>query len=222
MHKLEDYVDAQHGGPGKGWYRIVTNPGQAREVINAGKMAVVMGIETSRARSGARQKLGAADLRRSKASIDRQLDEVHKMGVVQMELVNKFDNALSGVAGDDGLDRLPGQHRQHARDRVALADADLPSPTTREVHDKDQDNSVAGRLGRHPGAGRAVRRGREGLRREPARRCRSTRRKHHCNTLGLTDARRATRSADMAKRHMIFDPDHMSVKARKSSLDLIE
>ena len=26
----------------------------------------------------------------------------------------------------------------------------------------------------------------------------------------------------LAKRHMIFDPDHMSVKARKSSLDLID
>jgi hypothetical protein len=47
MHLLENYVDAQHGGPGKGWYRIVTNPRQAREVINAGKMAVIMGIETS-------------------------------------------------------------------------------------------------------------------------------------------------------------------------------
>src|SRR3712207_8419446 len=33
---------------------------------------------------------------------DRQLDEVRRMGVRQMELVNKFDNALSGVAGDNG------------------------------------------------------------------------------------------------------------------------
>ena len=34
--------------------------------------------------------------------IDRQIDEVHAMGVRQMELVNKFDNALAGVAGDSG------------------------------------------------------------------------------------------------------------------------
>ena len=26
MHQLEDYIDAQYGGPGKGWYRIVTEP----------------------------------------------------------------------------------------------------------------------------------------------------------------------------------------------------
>ena len=47
MYQMQDYIDAQFGGPGKGFYRIVTNPFQARQVINAGKMAVVMGIETS-------------------------------------------------------------------------------------------------------------------------------------------------------------------------------
>ena len=44
---MQDYIDAQFGGPGKGFYRIVKNPFQARKVINAGKMAVIMGIETS-------------------------------------------------------------------------------------------------------------------------------------------------------------------------------
>ena len=47
MYQLQDYVDAQWGGPGKGWYRIVTSPWEARRVINDGKLAVVMGIETS-------------------------------------------------------------------------------------------------------------------------------------------------------------------------------
>ena len=47
MRKMERYIDAQYGGPGKGWYRIVTDPFQARRVINQGKLAVVMGIETS-------------------------------------------------------------------------------------------------------------------------------------------------------------------------------
>ena len=27
MRNFENYIDAQHGGPGKGWYRIVTTPG---------------------------------------------------------------------------------------------------------------------------------------------------------------------------------------------------
>ena len=47
MYQLQDYIDAQFGGPGKGFYRIVKSPFEAREVINQGKLAVVMGIETS-------------------------------------------------------------------------------------------------------------------------------------------------------------------------------
>ena len=100
MRLFERYIDAQYGGPGKGWYRIVTNPFQARRVINQGKLAVIMGIETS-----IPFELHDEGRRRRRATrppIDQQLAEVHKMGVRQMELVNKFDNALSGVAGDDG------------------------------------------------------------------------------------------------------------------------
>ena len=37
MHQLERYVDAQYGGPGKGWYRIVTDPYQARRVDQPGQ-----------------------------------------------------------------------------------------------------------------------------------------------------------------------------------------
>ena len=44
-HDLEAFVDAQNGGPGQGWYRIVTTPQQARQVTAAGKLAVVLGIE---------------------------------------------------------------------------------------------------------------------------------------------------------------------------------
>ena len=47
MRQMERYIDAQYGGPGRGFYRIVTDPFQARKVINGGRMAVVMGIETS-------------------------------------------------------------------------------------------------------------------------------------------------------------------------------
>jgi hypothetical protein len=51
LRELQDYVDAQYGGPGKGWLRIVYDPFQARRVINQGKLAVVMGIASSTARS---------------------------------------------------------------------------------------------------------------------------------------------------------------------------
>jgi microsomal dipeptidase-like Zn-dependent dipeptidase len=42
---MEGFVDQQAGGPGKGWYRIVTTPQQARTAIANGQLAVVLGIE---------------------------------------------------------------------------------------------------------------------------------------------------------------------------------
>ena len=47
MRELQDYVDAQAGGPGKGFFQIVTDPFEARRVINQGRMAVVLEIEIS-------------------------------------------------------------------------------------------------------------------------------------------------------------------------------
>lgn len=46
-YAMQDYVDAKWGGPGQGWYRIVTDPVQARKVMRAGKLAVVLGVETA-------------------------------------------------------------------------------------------------------------------------------------------------------------------------------
>ena len=43
LRELEEYVDAQAGGPGKGFFHIVTTPQEARETIAAGRMAVVLG-----------------------------------------------------------------------------------------------------------------------------------------------------------------------------------
>jgi hypothetical protein len=218
MRDFERYIDAQHGGPGRGWYRIVTTPEEARAAINAGKLAVVMGIETS-VPFGCTQKVGVPDMRCSKATIDRQLDEVREMGVSQMELVNKFDNALSGVAGDEGstgyLVNSANTLETGSPWRMKTCDPNDP-----EVHDKDQDNSVPVPSGDIPaqdalfGAVAAV----SGVMLPalpvyPA--------KHHCNELGLTELGEHT-IRGLADRNMLFDPDHMSVKARKDSLSLIE
>jgi hypothetical protein len=218
MRELERYIDAQNGGPGKGWYRIVTSPDQARKVINAGKLAVVMGIETS-VPFGCTQKLGVPDLKCTKATIDRQLDEVQKLGVSQMELVNKFDNALSGVAGDEGstgyLVNTANTLETGSPWRMQTC-----NPNDPEVHDKDQDNSLPLDSGSIPAQdalfGAVAKVSGVNLPAVPIYPA-----KHHCNQLGLTDLGDHT-IRGLAKRHMLFDPDHMSVKARQSSLDLIE
>lgn len=51
-HATQDRLDAEAGGPGRGFFRIVTTPAQARSVINDGKLAVVLGVEASNAWGG--------------------------------------------------------------------------------------------------------------------------------------------------------------------------
>ena len=99
IYELQNYIDAQSGGPGKGFFRIVTSPFEARRVIADGKLAVVLGIEVSELFNCTHRNYQPNC---NKEDIDRQLDEVYKLGVRDLELVNKFDNALAGVAGDSG------------------------------------------------------------------------------------------------------------------------
>ena len=47
MLGMQDYIDAQYGGRGEGWFQVVVSPSEARSVIADGKLAVVLGIEIS-------------------------------------------------------------------------------------------------------------------------------------------------------------------------------
>ena len=99
LNDLQDYIDAQSKGPGKGFFRIVKSPAEARAVINEGKLAVIMGVETSQPfdclyRDGVEQC--------SFEQIDQGLQELWDLGVRSMFLINKFDNAFGGVAMDSG------------------------------------------------------------------------------------------------------------------------
>ncbi|HSW11521.1 MAG TPA: hypothetical protein VLI06_01705 [Solimonas sp.] len=99
LKTLQDYVDAQEGGPGKGWFRIVGNPAQARQVINEGKLAVVPGLEfsnlfncTSRSVLGQAEMVGCTT-----EDIDRQVDEVWELGVRELFPYHDVDSALGGT-----------------------------------------------------------------------------------------------------------------------------
>ncbi len=94
---MERYIDAQAGGPGKGFFRIVETPKQARDVIRAGKLAVVLGIETSNlfdCFSVPREGMPTCD----EQHVRERLDAYHARGVRVMFPVHKYDNAFS--AGD--------------------------------------------------------------------------------------------------------------------------
>ena len=99
LRALQDYIDAQSGGPGKGFFRIVTNPFQARQVINSGKLAVVEGIEVSHV-FNCGETLGVPDC--SPAKIDAGLAAVRKLGVSTFFPIHKFDNAFGGTKMDSG------------------------------------------------------------------------------------------------------------------------
>ena len=99
LHALQDYVDAQSGGPGKGWFRIVTDPFQARRVINEGKLAVVEGIEVSRI-FGCGEVNGQPQC--TPAQVEAGIKEVEALGVRTFFPVHKFDNAFGGTKMDTG------------------------------------------------------------------------------------------------------------------------
>ena len=99
MHALQDYIDAQYGGPGKGFFRLVKSSAEARKIINEGKLAVVLGIEVSEVLDCG-QLNGTPNCSTSK--IDVELDKLYGIGVRSLFPVHKFDNGLGGTKFDSG------------------------------------------------------------------------------------------------------------------------
>ena len=96
---MERYIDAQSGGPGEGWFRIAYTPQEAREYIEAGKMAVILGIETSdlfNCRLTPREGDEVCD----EAYVKSQLDHYYDLGVRAIFPVHKYDNLFSAGDGD--------------------------------------------------------------------------------------------------------------------------
>lgn len=95
VYELQDYIDAQSGGPGKGWFRIVTSPSEARQAIAANKLAVVLGVEHGE----------LFDCRESNANctpdyVDQQIDEIYALGIRSVFPIHRFDNAFGGTHTD--------------------------------------------------------------------------------------------------------------------------
>ncbi|GIJ57812.1 membrane dipeptidase [Virgisporangium aurantiacum] len=97
LTSMQDYIDAQSGGAGKGWFRIATTPAQVRSIAAQGKLAVIVGVENSEL-FGCRE--GASGC--TTAAIDAGLNELQAMGVSGIYPVHKFDNAFGGTRFDSG------------------------------------------------------------------------------------------------------------------------
>ena len=210
-YRLQDYIDAQEGGPGEGWYRIVRTPFQARKVINEGKLAVVLGMEVSEP-FHCRMFNGVPTC--DQDEITREIQHLYDRGVRQMEITNKFDNALTGVAGDNGeTGTLVNTGNFYATGR--FWDLETCQHDDPEEHDHaptgvpappHNDDAILGNLVQAflpPGALPAY---------PPP---------PLCNTRGLTELGEHA-IHEMIERGMIFDPDHMSVKGRDAAMNLVE
>ncbi|MFI6733275.1 Coagulation factor 5/8 type domain-containing protein [Nonomuraea sp. NPDC050451] len=199
--ELQDHIDAEQGGPGRGWFRIVDDPAEARQVVQDGKLAVVLGIETSEP-FGCRQILGIPQCTR--AQIDRGLDEMYALGVRSMFVCHKYDNALCGVRFDSGtqgaivnLGNFLGTGSFWQARTCTTPEHDNPIDPGGVLPDP-----IAGLL--PPGVSLPVY--------PPA---------PHCNTRGLT-ALGEYMVQGMIRRGMLIEIDHMGVKAADRTLDLLE
>lgn len=126
-YEMEAYIDAQTGGPGHGWFRIVHSPAEARRVIRSGKLAVVLGIETSN--------LFDCFLVPSEEhpacteqDVVTALDRYYALGVRVMFPVHKYDNAFSAGDGQKFFIEL-GNFVQtgHYSNYTTECDASVPS-----------------------------------------------------------------------------------------------
>lgn len=198
-YEMQDHVDAMYGGPGKGWFRIVTDSAQAREVIEQGKLAVVLGVETSEP-FGCKMILDIA--RCDRDDIDAGLDELYDLGVRSMFLCHKFDNALCGVRFDSGALGTAVNVGQF----LSTGTFWRTEPCTGPQHDNPVGLAAAPAAEKHLPAGVEV----------P-----SYDADARCNVRGLTGlGEYAVRG--MMQRGMMLEIDHMSVKAAGRVLDLFE
>jgi len=209
MHALEGYIDAQFGGPGKGFLRIVKSPVEARRVVNEGKLAMVLGVEVS-------EVLDCGQFndvpRCTPEQIDAELDKLESVGVVSLFPVHKFDNALGGVKFDSGATGvLVNTGNKYATGKFWTAE---------HCDDPDHDNEPTNPTGEHaetfytlfgPVLTQPLFQGQLPVY-PPA---------PLCNPKGLTAlGEHVIRS--MMRRGMIIETDHMSMRARRQTLDLLE
>jgi microsomal dipeptidase-like Zn-dependent dipeptidase len=209
MYALQDYIDAQFGGPGKGFFRIVTSPDQARAVINDGKMAVVLGVEESEVLDCG-QFEGMPQC--TPQQIDAELDRLQSVGVQSLFPVHKFDNALGGTKFDGGTTGvLVNAGNKYATGQFWTAN---------HCDDPDHDNEPTNPAGDNaqvlydvfgPALTQPLLEGQAPVY-PPG---------PLCNPKGLTPLGEFL-IRDMMQRGMIIETDHMSVKTRADTLSLLE
>jgi microsomal dipeptidase-like Zn-dependent dipeptidase len=99
---FQTWLDGQYGGAGKGWFRIVTDPAQATNAIQQGKLAVVLGIEVDNLfnchRQGANGPANGEGPTCDQPYVLQQLQKYYNLGVRHLFPIHNFDNAYGTPA----------------------------------------------------------------------------------------------------------------------------
>jgi microsomal dipeptidase-like Zn-dependent dipeptidase len=206
LHMLQAYIDAQFGGPGRGFFRLVYTPRQARKVAEQGKLAAVIGVESSNP-FGCSEYQGEPQCTR--ADIDRGLAQWWRLGIRGFFPLHWVDNAFAGAAFEGGatgtflnlLNKyetghyfaaepcpLPGEGEQMLSAGHYFSGADPLSQSLDAIQSMAVPTYPPGPL---------------------------------CNARGLTDLGRYLIQR-MIAYHMMIDVDHLSEKARESVLTIAE
>jgi microsomal dipeptidase-like Zn-dependent dipeptidase len=207
LKKLQHYVDAQSGGPGKGWFRIVRNPGQARHAIERGKLAVLIGIESSDL-FGCSEFMGQAQCTR--ADVDQGIRDYKRLGVRTMFVAHWVDNAFSGAALEGGATGSFINILQALQTGQYFKTSPCPERGQGEEVTPLPTGVLKFLRQFFPSAGRVI-----GIPipSYPAGK--------QCNAKGLTNLGRYLIRRLMAN-HMLIEMDHMSERARLTVLDMAE
>lgn len=120
MMVMQDYIDAQYGGRGDGFFQIVHDPERARSVVEAGQLAVVLGIEISNLLNCQISYNNPARLQQpfeetgnpadggvtygcTEETIVIQMQRLWDLGIRQIISIHEFDNAFGGNGIFDGM-----------------------------------------------------------------------------------------------------------------------
>jgi microsomal dipeptidase-like Zn-dependent dipeptidase len=99
LRALQAYIDAQSGGPRRGWFRLVYSPRQARRAIMRGELAVLIGVESSSV-FGCSEFMGRPQCTR--ADVDRGIRRLRRLGVRSLFVAHWLNNAFAGAALEGG------------------------------------------------------------------------------------------------------------------------
>lgn len=210
MSRMIDFVDARSGGRGKGFLQIARTPREARRLVAANKLAVVLGIEVDSLGNWRKVEDLPADLGAARARIREYLAQLHRQGVRHIFPVHLSNNALGGTAtwtvGDFVTFLLSGRFIELVEAprgvRYRLdADAFLPGWLKTAMWPLLQGASH-GQWQKHLAAQKGIRGG-------------------HANALGLTVFGKIV-VEEMMKLGMLIDIDHMSARARADTFALAE